>query len=94
VTDLPTHTRFRLKHSHVTWHGEDFGFVLYDRQADAVYEGNHVGRMILELLDNGASVDTICHRVHGCYAISRDVVRHDIEQFRQFLYEEHLLVMT
>jgi hypothetical protein len=94
VTDLPTHAQLRLQRPRVSWREENAGFVLYDRQTDALYEGNHVGREILNLLDKGASADEICDVLDNHHDVARDVLRRDIEQFLHFLSEEHLLVRS
>jgi len=92
VTEGPPCERFRLRKGEVSWRQEDFGFVLYDRRTDGLYEGNHVGCEILRWLDDGAPIDAIGAALHARYAVPPDRAAGDVAEFLQFLVLEDLVV--
>ena len=92
ATERPPGERLRLRQGEVSWRGEHFGFVLYDRRTDALYEGNHVGREILQRLDLGARPGEISAALHARYAVPPDDAARDVADFLQFLAREDLVV--
>ena len=92
VTERPPYERLRLRQGDVSWREEDFGFVLYDRRTDALYEGNRVGREILHRLDEGIPIDAICTALSARYVIPPDKATSDVTAFLRFLVLEDLVV--
>ena len=92
VTERPPYERLRLRQGDVSWREEDFGFVLYDRRTDGLYEGNQVGREILRRLDEGASIDAICAALSARYAVPPGKAASDVAEFIRFLVLEDLVV--
>ena len=91
VTDGPPCGRLRLRRGEVFWRQEDFGFVLYDRRSDSLYEGNHTGCEILRRLDEGESIDAICRRLQVRCAVPPDRAAGDVAEFLRFLVREDLV---
>jgi len=83
--------RLRLRHEEVCWRQEHFGFVLYDRRTDGLYEGNHIGCEILRQIDDGEPVDAIGTALCTRYDIPPDRAASDVADFVQFLIHENLV---
>jgi hypothetical protein len=83
--------RLQLRQEELSWRKEDYGFVLYDRRTDGLYEGNHIGSEILKQFDDGTSIDEICAGLHACYAIPLEQAASDVGDFVQFLIREDLV---
>jgi hypothetical protein len=86
-------SRLRLRQGEVAWRREHFGFVLYDRRTDELYEGNRVGCEILQRLDEGAATDEIVAAIEARYAVTRDAAAGDIGEFIRCLLLNDLVVL-
>jgi Coenzyme PQQ synthesis protein D (PqqD) len=92
VTEWLPCERLRLRPGDVSWREEAFGFVLYDRRSDDLYEGNQVGGEILRRLDSGASSDTICSELSSRYGVPLAAAAGDVAEFLRFLMLADLVV--
>ena len=65
----------------VLWRAEGGGALVYDRQGDAVFDGNRPALLVLERLDGRATIGDIASELTRCFTITPEAALADVAAF-------------
>jgi hypothetical protein len=81
---------YRISEGVRSTHGQD-GAVVLDIQQGQMFNLNHVGSKILELLKSGATESTIVEEISQTFEVSRELAESDVREFIESLKHLRLL---